>query len=250
MKNLKTLCIENWYHFWNLLTEASDGKIINSNEIYASLTNLPHGIMKPVLRSNLTIDNYRHLKNIVSEKLDTEEKSFSWWVDNPAAIEMLTDMNLTTLGNVPMMCLDLNEQLQQNTTAIKVKQIDSNNFAEWEKIIGIAFHFDAHTMSAYRQAFEKLAQHYLHFAAYKDEKIIGVGSLLTGTEVAGCYNLAVLPEYRRHGVATAIHHARIHAARKLNFKHMTLQATPMATKLDASLGFKTVANYSVFIDQA
>ncbi len=65
-------------------------------------------------------------------------------------------------------------------------------------------------------------------------------------ETAGLYNLAVLPECRKQGIGTVLHSARLAYGAESGYMHATLQASPMATTLDKSLGFDTLSEISVY----
>jgi ribosomal protein S18 acetylase RimI-like enzyme len=54
----------------------------------------------------------------------------------------------------------------------------------------------------------------------------------------GIYNLATVPHVRRHGLGTALATLAAHDARARGCRTATLQATPMAEKIYAAIGFR------------
>ncbi len=78
---------------------------------------------------------------------------------------------------------------------------------------------------------------------------IPAGSLILVLKagVAGLYGLATLPEYRGHGVATALMVRAIFDASALGFPTAVLQAPPGAVSLYRRLGFETYFRVDVLV---
>lgn len=101
---------------------------------------------------------------------------------------------------------------------------------------------------------EPLLQHYgIHYFCYQFGSnegnwlpIVATASLFLHDEIAGLYNLVVLPEYRKQGIGTVLHYTRFNLAKDRGYLHATLQATPMASALNNSLGFETHSNLSIY----
>lgn len=89
----------------------------------------------------------------------------------------------------------------------------------------------------------------VHFLAYLNDIPIGTASLATCSKSAGIWNLATLPEYRKHGVATTLVEAALVEAAKRKYSHVMAILMPkgMAWGLFTKLGFQEVCRFPFYI---
>jgi GNAT superfamily N-acetyltransferase len=89
----------------------------------------------------------------------------------------------------------------------------------------------------------------VHFLAYWDATPIGTVTLASGDFTAGIWALATLPEYRKHGVATALVHAALSEAKKRHHNQVMAILMPkgLAWGLFTKLGFKKVCNFDFYV---
>jgi GNAT superfamily N-acetyltransferase len=66
----------------------------------------------------------------------------------------------------------------------------------------------------------------------------------------GIYNIGTVPRARRRGLGTAITALALHEARARGCTTASLQATPMAERLYAALGFRDLGRYLEFVPAA
>lgn len=92
-------------------------------------------------------------------------------------------------------------------------------------------------------------QEQIHFLALLDGIPIGTATLSTCEDSAGIWNLATLPEYRKHGVGTALVSAALLEAKKLQYDYVMAILMPkgMAWGLFTKMGFKEVCQFPFYV---
>lgn len=234
------LCWQNLLSYHRLLA-SFQGDVIENEQGIALHNGFSNPVFNPVFL------------NAGQDALDLCGGASSVWCDSrlhsSALMETLQQDYQSVLSPVPMMAMHLNPI--KNTTGDHDIRVWENpqDLSAWRIPIKIAFNLSDEDSSRYAQLCESAHHNLIHFAAYIDEQLAGVASLYTGDEYAGFYNLAVLPDYRRRGIATELHLARMKAALDLGFQVMTLQATPMASQLDQSLGMHVLSTLSIYYNE-
>ena len=86
-----------------------------------------------------------------------------------------------------------------------------------------------------------------HYMLRVGEQVIATSSLHFGADVAGLYNIAAHPEYRKHGLGTAITLLTYQEAIKLGYQIGALQTTyPNALRLYHRMGFEVYCKFGVY----
>jgi ribosomal protein S18 acetylase RimI-like enzyme len=86
-----------------------------------------------------------------------------------------------------------------------------------------------------------------HYALRVDNAVVATGSLHFGAGVAGLYNIATRPDYRQHGLGTAITLLIYEEAKKLGYRIGTLQTTyPNALRLYHRMGFEVYCKFGIY----
>lgn len=152
------------------------------------------------------------------------------------------------MEHIPIMSIQLDKEFKQDFAPdIKISVVQNgNDLNNWIVPVKVAFEMDDCMALRYQQCLEQAHTRFIHFTAENNGLIVAAASLFLHDEIAGLYNLAVLPEFRRQGIAKTLHYARLNEAKSRGYKHATLQATPMATALDNSLGFVTHSELSMY----
>lgn len=231
--NLNEICFNNLVDYWKALA-------INPlfTEEHISIST---GINNPLFNPIFSTEHAKSLppqnNNILS----------SFWHDSVRNQAISVGTLEPILQKVPVMSMQLDREFKQKSTPdITIEILKSNNLSDWITPVQTAFEMDSTMALCYRNCLEKNSDKFIHFLAKSGERIVGAGSLFLHTEIAGFYNVSVLPEYRRKGIGTALHFARLNEAKNRGYDYATLQATPMAAKLGRDLGFKTHSELSIY----
>lgn len=86
-----------------------------------------------------------------------------------------------------------------------------------------------------------------HYLIRANGEVVATSSLHVGAGVAGLYNIATRPEYRQHGLGTAITLLTFRHARQLGYTTGTLQTTyPNALRLYHHMGFEVYCKFGIY----
>lgn len=184
---------------------------------------------------------------------EREKLPFSWWIgplDTPSSlISKLKQLGLKQTEENIGMALDINDYCISpklgNINIIKIT--NQTQLKEWCEIliqIGI-------TAQCYSDIYSKISEEILisseveFYIGYTiDSKFpICTGMLVNSNEVAGIYNIATLPKYRRNGYASSMMNNLIQRAKQLNLKYITLTASPEGKYVYEPLGFQAICSY-------
>ena len=80
-------------------------------------------------------------------------------------------------------------------------------------------------------------------AAREDGEIVAAALAYDHSDDCGIFNVSTLERARRRGLGTAITLAQLHAAKARGCRTASLQATPMAERLYARLGFRDLGRH-------
>jgi ribosomal protein S18 acetylase RimI-like enzyme len=89
----------------------------------------------------------------------------------------------------------------------------------------------------------------VHFMAYLNGIPVGTATLSVSPSSAGIWNLATLPEYRKHGIVSALVHVVLIEAKKRQYDQIMAILMPkgVALGLFAKLGFKAVCEFPFYV---
>jgi N-acetylglutamate synthase-like GNAT family acetyltransferase len=242
-------CQQNLYAFWKALARPTSHQIIEDDQYLVTPTHCNNPVLNPVHRFPFFKPSFTHVKEELLQRLGIKT-SLSWWHDSSLHSEQtLSELQANCqfhIGPVPVMWFDLTKNLPEPSKHVVAKWPDAKNLNGFIKPISECFNLLGQDELIYQRGMEANHAQLTHFYVEKDHAIVGVGSLFLNEGVAGFYNLAVLPPYRHQGIATAIHSARLQAAKAMNCTMVTLQATPMAVNFHQNMGFEKVSELNVF----
>lgn len=86
-----------------------------------------------------------------------------------------------------------------------------------------------------------------HYLIRVKREVVATSSLHMGAGMAGLYNIATRPDYRQHGLGTAITLLTFEHARQLGYTIGTLQTTyPNALRLYHRMGFEVYCKFGIY----
>jgi GNAT superfamily N-acetyltransferase len=88
---------------------------------------------------------------------------------------------------------------------------------------------------------------FIGWVGYVDGEPVSTAAAVMGAGAVGIYNVATMPEHRRHGYGeTVMRHAVAEAQRCHGINQTILQSTPAGYRLYQRMGFRTVTNVAVY----
>lgn len=224
-------CISNLLDYWKALAHADGDWRVSGTTL--SVTT---GIDDPLYNPIFSFEAENNFKIKAGRSL--------WHFPN---LERPIPAGLLSWGPIPIMASCLSQLPDiPDSNEFKIMILENcDDLLPYFEPAQISFELDEKRSAQYRKTLEANAAKLIHFVIVDEDTPVGFASLFTGSGYAGAYNLAVLPEYRRRGMASMLHIARMRKARELGFEYITLQATPMAIALDTRLGFETVEELNI-----
>jgi len=176
---------------------------------------------------------------------------FMWW----SSAKILETKGFQSGGILTGIALDISQGVPANTAAssdLKIKIVQSDS--ELESFTNLAANAFAMNPKATEQwlalndsVMKKDEQ--VHFMAYLNGTPVGTATLSVAPSSAGIWNLATLPEHRKHGIGGALVHAALVEAKKRHHDQVMAILMPkgMAWGLFTKMGFKAVCEFPFYI---
>lgn len=231
--NNDELCYRNLKSYWQTLVGHSPDKVTYNDTHTVISTGIDNPLFNPIFIEQPV--------NLNAIRKQAAASGHSIWMPQ------VNDDGEYLMKDVPIMLYDLNQQISEKPiNGVVIKQLEKGaDLSEWIEPVAVSFELDEKAAFIYQQCLQANPQKFIHFIASIDKQVVGACTLFLADDSAGCYNLAVLPGMRNQGIASALHLVRLQCAKSLGYTSATLQATPMATHLDLSLGFKTQYKISI-----
>ena len=236
---LEERCFDNLVAYWKSLAVNP----ITSDEEYTYInTGIQNSMFNPIFAKQTAESAPPKLTNM----------PHSFWHDNKRNQKIHTnDISMEPImEHVPVMSIRLDKEFKQHLPPnITIEIIENgNDLSDWVLPVQVAFQMDDEMALHYRRRLEQASEQFVNFIVKHDKQTVAAASLFLSKEkeIAGLYNLSVLPEYRKQGIGTALHYARLNEARSRGYQYATLQATPMASELDKAIGFQTHSELTIY----
>lgn len=244
MLSLDTICFNNLKDYWKSLANTEPSVVTET--AHAISIGLGLGQDMPPVFNPVFLDKDT---NTLPELPYIGKHGF--WYDRTRNAHFpssrLQAMDLI-LEPVPMMAISLDRAFSIILPSdITLRTLDKKeDLTSWMRPLKIAFDLTDSQANCYQRALEGASEKLLHYEALKNGQIIGVASLFLHHEIAGLYNLAVLPEFRKQGIGTALFAACLTYTKNMGYAYSTLQSSPMATALYKRMGFETLSEISIY----
>lgn len=206
------------------------------------------GINMPVFNS-VTHFTYQtniesHLDNVLA--LAPKDKSITVWIDalqNAATLqEELAKRNFKKMVTCPFMTWHVTAQ--EKPSAI-ITRVTPETFSIYLSIIGSVFGLDEQTTKEYGALHaHSTAENYI---IYDADTAVGTGTLFVSNSVGLILNIAILPEFQRKGLGSAISQFLMHRAHELGLEKVVLNANPGAIAMYQKLGFEIAYDLTIYM---
>ena len=220
-------------------------------------TRVPHRFYSGVVCSTLPD---RAAPQRVEEALDDFRRhgpsSFIWWLDAevPAATwaPFLEPRGFTLDTSIPAMVEEIDALRDVRVADVEVRRIAGAAEREiWAKVFAVGTGFPPEWASLFADLFggmdapgEGLYRGYL---AFVDGEPVATATVLVTGEVAGLYDVAVLPGMRGRGIGAAMTLVPLRDARDSGCRVAILHASPLGRPVYERLGFRTVCTVDHFV---
>lgn len=196
----------------------------------------------------LTVTDAEEVLAISNDVIDFIKKQnlpFYWLINTHNRI----DLTLQTLaensfdeGVGYVMLHDLNDISKKNVPGLLIKSIDTSDVNAWLDVYNRSFgEYDPEFTQAYAQVMRNDIKNNdnKYYAAYIDNKLVGVGKVLVYPGYSYIHSIATDPAYRKQGIASQLVEFLLHIAHENESDYVLLEAGS-AMKLYEKLGFKKI----------
>jgi GNAT superfamily N-acetyltransferase len=138
-------------------------------------------------------------------------------------------------------------QPQPSSPGLSLQGVDQTNLGIWSKTVGLASEWPKTRIGMFQKIYQRtLTQpQWRHFLVYQGQETVGACSLLEAGGMLGLYWLAILPRFRKRGLATAAL-ARLLKAEQDKHTHAVLLAPQPGSELFRRLGFAEACGIEVY----
>ena len=256
--NHSSLVKDNLIEFWRqCLAIDPNYHLQEKGNIQYTVTDINDPLFNAVLSSQLSNDDINIAVDNILTEFAAKKLSFCWWVDtladSPLLETQLERHKFSLFGSVSGMMLETpKENLAiTETNEFEIKQVNTpDELEDWVKPIQDSFHMSDPSTQKYYRLFQKLSgspNSPIHFIATVNNKVVTSSTLFLGDKTAGIYNCATVPDFRGKGILSALTKTMINYAKSLDYKHLTLQASPMSVSVFKEHGFTDVVPYKVYL---
>ena len=207
---------------------------------------------------NYIFDSKLNESNTIKEILmdfEIKELPFAWWIgplDSPNTLSVQlqelglkqTEENIGMILNVEDYCIPC------KIGNIDIKRVQNHNqLQEWCNIliqIGVSdkFYSDIYSKLPENVFSSNEVEYYIGYYSNGSSNVpVCTGMLVNSNNVAGIYNIATLPDYRRQGFASSMMNYLIQRSKELNVNYVTLTASPEGKLVYEPLGFQSICSY-------
>lgn len=174
---------------------------------------------------------------------------FMWW----SSAKILETKGFQYGGILTGIAIDISQGVPSSEISnVKIQIVNSDSEIEsFTHLAGNAFAMNPKAIDQWVALNASLMKkdEQVHFMAYINETPVGTASLSVAPSSAGIWNLATLPEYRKHGIGSALVHAALTEAKRRHHHQVMAILMPkgMAWGLFTKMGFKEVCEFPFYI---
>lgn len=213
------------------------------------------GVDSPFL--NVLFD-FRSARKNSTQLIETANNFFNqhhapWgWFITPASTDHdLIQQGFSLLEEVPAMYFDLSTPLPNpESKFISIQELgNDDDLRTWIQPINEGFQAKEGEDS-YRKLnadiVKKGENKFLHFVAYYKDQLAAASTLFLSNDGVMLHNLATKPDFKNHGLGTALTLHMMTRAKKLGFKDCFLDSSEEAFRLYKKIGFKVYCTTFVY----
>lgn len=176
---------------------------------------------------------------------------FMWWT----SAKVLETKGFQFGGILTGIALDISQDVPSKPAAssdLKIKIVHSDSeLKAFTELAANAFAMNPKATEQWLVLNDSLMKkdEQFHFIAYLNEIPVGTVTLSVAPSSAGIWNLATLPEHRKHGIGGALVHAALVEAKKRHHDQVMAILMPkgMAWGLFIKMGFKAICEFPFYI---
>lgn len=227
----------------------ADFKETSQNSVYA--WGMDYACGNGVMENNGDrIPSEEEIDQII-EYFSVKNLPFMWWT----SAKVLETKGFQFGGILTGIALDISQGISPNLPTspdlkIKIVQTESELKA-FTDLAANAFALNSKAKEQWLALNDSVMkkEEQVHFLAYLNETLVGTATLSVSPSSAGIWNLATIPEHRKHGIGAALVHTALIEAKKRQYDQVMAILMPkgLAWGLFTKLGFKAVCEFPFYV---
>lgn len=244
---------------WLRLGRGLGAKVYDEPELHWFISGLPFHLANGIVKTQFSTST---AENAIEERLNQFEAYHMpmTWLISPSTRPTNLGSYLEKRGwlkdSAPGMAIDLHSLDSHDTQrsplpSLTIKRVSNVEMLKvWLSVMttgseipeeGLALLVDIVNKHGF-----KLATDVYYYLGMLEGKPVATSLLYTGGGVAGIYDVATLPEFRKQGIGRALTLAPLLEARTLGYRIGTLQSTLMGHNLYRNIGFQEYTSFNAY----
>lgn len=228
--------------------QSPEVKLIREQRWYRLTSEISHPYFNSIFEANIPLDQ---LFTAVEEAISPYRKRnlpMSWWVGpktRPNSLgQVLVDYGLKPVAMEAAMAIcPMDADYERASDEVDVQAVNSaTDLRTWVEIMTDVYGLPEFTQEPWFQILKKSGlgsrKKLQHFLASVDGEVAGVGSIFYGSQAAGIYNIAVVPQFRGQRVASTLTISLLSLIDERGYELATLCASQKAESLYRKIGFR------------
>lgn len=217
---------------------------------------LPFAWTNAVVRCSVEEETVEAAVEDVFAYFERRKLPHSWFFEASSVSSLLKTAlegrGMVFQGEHPGMILTLSER-ERSTPPVAGFQVtpvsDEWVLREFTDVLSGVFHFTGEMKESLYSLFRRVGWHgpFYHLVGRGEDRTTCTGSLLSTDHGAYIFNVATLPQERKKGHGGQLMGVLLDLAQQQRHRHVALVSSPEAKPFYASLGFKTVCPFHLYL---
>lgn len=249
---IANICLQHFYESHTCFSALADVDVTSTKSATQVISpHIPNWLTNAVFNLNLASSTANQEIEDITQRYRSNNVIPFWRVcpnDHPANIhehlistgyvekmqQTLMSINLETVKLSPTLPNNAVIETIMSASELRDKHLSFSRIKDSTRKSFATLMYDLFDYHGYEQNSK-----WRHYVAIQDDISVGYGSAFYTEQAVGIYNVGVIPEARRQGIATALTLQALQDAQQRGYKIGTLQSSEMAHSMYEKIGFIT-----------
>ncbi len=226
-------------------------------DVVWGLSSIPVPFINNVTRVRFSADNFAQNLENIRAKAQHRKVPIRFWLGPNTQPEVvkpwLIEQNFRHVELAGMVINLVELETPRFDAAVHTVRIeDEAGIQTWSRVLSEGFDVPLEATQGFGQAVLSGGLNqtgWRLYLAYVNDEPVAAATQYLGTQAAGIYNVATLPQARGKGAGSAVSYAALHEAREAGYHISTLQASQLGQPVYARLGFQEVCKFDLYIQR-